>query len=200
MKFSLSDLTLRDMTPDEMKHTYETDMQYVFPKAELKPCESIYREMLENKFLACGLYAGDELMGYAFTACIPGREQLFGQYVVVKEAYRSMGIGGVLMDKVCEHYAKYRCYFVEVEDPAFAKDEADLANRERRIRFYLRHNFRHTSIRSRVYGVDYEILVRPISQEVDDGEVREAVDAIYESMAMAVPGSYPAMFQVRTDA
>lgn len=197
MKFSLSDLVLRDLSPDEMREIYNSHMINVFPENELKPCESIYQEMLQDKFLACGLFAGGELVAYMFTACMPGREQLFGQYVVVKEEYRSMGVGAVLLDKVCEHYGGYRCVMADVEDPDFALDADDKAQRERRMRFYMRNGFRHTRVKGHVYGVDYEVIVRGISAQVDDEEVFEAANAIYESMAY--PGTFPEMFQVRLD-
>jgi GNAT superfamily N-acetyltransferase len=197
LKFSLSELCLRELSADEMREIYNSHMIHVFPENELKPCDEIYKEMLENKFLACGLYAGGELVAYMFTACIPGRPQLFGQYVVVMEQYRSMGVGGVLLDKVCEHYAGYRCIMADVEDPEFSVDEADFAQRQRRMRFYMRNGFRHTRVKGHVYGVDYEVIVRNISAEADDAEVFEAANAIYESMA--APGAFPDMFQVRID-
>lgn len=197
MRFSLSELCLRDISADEMRDIYNSHMIHVFPESELKPCNSIYREMLEGKFLACGLYAGGELVAYMFTACMPGRRQLFGQYVVVKEEYRSMGVGGVLLDKVCAHYGEYRCIMADVEDPEFPLDDDDLRQRERRMRFYMRNGFRRTRVKGHVYGVDYEVIVRNISAEVDDAEVFEAANAIYESMAD--PGAFPEMFQVRLD-
>ena len=42
-----------------------------------------------------------------------------------------------------------------------------------------------------------EIIVRGIEADVDDAEVFEATNAIYESMAY--PGTFPEMFQVRCD-
>lgn len=185
------------MSPEEMRETYLSHMINVFPENELKPCDSIYREMYENKYLACGLYAGEELVGYVFTACIPRRPQLFGQYVVVKEEYRSMGVGAVMMDKVMHHYSSYRCFMADVEDPDFPIDEADLAQRERRMRFYTRNGFRRTKVKAHVYGVDYEVIVRDISANPDDNEVIEAASAIYESMSY--PGTFPEMFQLRID-
>ena len=197
MKFSLNELCLRELTADEMRAIYNSHMIHVFPENELKPCDSIYNEMLEDKFLACGLYAGGELVAYMFIACIPGRQQLFGQYVVVKEEYRSMGVGGVLLDRVCERYSGYRCIMADVEDPEFPLDDDDFIQRERRMRFYLRNGFRHTRVKGHVYGVDYEVIVRNISAEVGDAEVFEAANAIYESMAD--PSAFPEMFQVRLD-
>ncbi len=197
MKFSLSDLELRDMSPDEMRETYLGHMIHVFPENELKPCDSIYQEMLENKYLACGLYAGEVLVGYVFTACIPGREQLFGQYIVVKEEYRSMGVGAVMMDKVMEHYSNYRCFMADVEDPEYPVDAEDKLQRERRMRFYTRNGFRRTRVKGHVYGVDYEVIVRDISAHADDEEVFEAANAIYESMAY--PGTFPDMFMLRLE-
>lgn len=197
MKFSLSELELRDMTPDEMKTTYLGHMIHVFPENELKPCDSIYQEMLEDKYLACGLYAGEILVGYVFTACMPGREQLFGQYVVVKEEYRSMGVGAVMMDKVMEHYSQYRCFMADVEDPDYPVDEDDLKQRERRMRFYTRNGFRRTRVKAHVYGVNYEVIVRDIAASPDDQEVLDAANAIYESMSY--PGTFPEMFQLRLE-
>lgn len=197
MKFSLSDLVLRDMSPDEMRATYLAHMVNVFPENELKPCDSIYREMLEDRYLACGLYAGEELVGYVFTACIPGRQQLFGQYVVVKEEYRSMGVGAVMMDKVMAHYGNYRCFMADVEDPDYPLDDDDLAQRERRMRFYTRNGFRRTTVKAHVYDVDYEVIVRDICAHVEDEEVIGAANAIYESMAY--PGTFPEKFQLRIE-
>ena len=183
------------MTPDQMKETYLSHMINVFPENELKPCDSIYADMLKGKFLACGLYAGEELLGYVFSACMPGRKQLFGQYVVVKEEYRSMGIGGIMMDKVMEHYSDYTCFMADVEDPDRPVDVEDKTQRERRMRFYTRNGFRRTKVKAYVYGVDYEVIVRDISNHADDIEVYESANAIYESMAY--PGTFPEMFQVR---
>ena len=197
MKFSLSELVLRDMSPDEMRAAYLGHMINVFPENELKPCDSIYQEMLEDKYLACGLYYREALVGYVFTACIPGRQQLFGQYVVVKEEYRSNGVGAVMMDKVMEHYGAYRCFMADVEDPDYPVDDEDRMQRERRMRFYTRNGFRRTKVKAHVYGVDYEVIVRNISAEVDDEEVLEAANAIYESMAY--PGTFPEMFQLRIE-
>ena len=197
MKFSLNDLVLKDMSPDEMRAAYLGHMINVFPENELKPCDSIYAEMLEDKYLACGLYYEDELVGYVFTACIPGRQQLFGQYVVVKEEYRSMGVGAVMMNKVMEHYSNYRCFMADVEDPDYPTDGEDLLQRERRMRFYTRNGFRRTKVKAHVYGVDYEVIVRNISAAPDDNEVIEAASAIYESMAY--PGTFPTMFQLRIE-
>ena len=197
MKFSLSELTLRDMSPDEMRAAYLGHMINVFPENELKPCDSIYQEMLEDKYLACGLYNKDDLVGYVFTACIPGRPQLFGQYVVVKEEYRSKGKGALMMDKVMAHYSGYRCFMADVEDPDRPTDAEDRIQRERRMRFYTRNGFRRTRVKAHVYGVDYEVIVRDISAHPSDEEVYEAANAIYESMAY--PGTFPAMFQVRID-
>jgi len=197
LKFSLNELKLRDMSPDEMRAAYLGHMINVFPENELKPCDSIYSEMLEGKYLACGLYFEDELVGYVFSACMPGREQLFGQYVVVKEEYRSMGVGAVMMDKVMEHYSRYRCFMADVEDPEYPVDEDDLIQRERRMRFYMRNGFRRTRVKAHVYGVDYEVIVRDISAHPDDKEVLDAANAIYESMSY--PGTFPEMFQLRLE-
>jgi len=185
------------MSPDEMKASYQGHMINVFPENELKPCDSIYNEMLEGKYLACGLYAGEELVGYVFTACMPEREQLFGQYVVVKEEYRSMGVGAVMMDKVMQHYSGYRCFMADVEDPDYPVDNEDRQARERRMRFYIRNGFRRTRVKAHVYGVDYEVIVRDISAHVDDKEVLDSANAIYESMSY--PGTFPEMFQLRIE-
>lgn len=197
MKFSLNELELRDMSPEEMRATYLGHMVNVFPPCELKPCDSIYREMLDNRFLACGLYAGEELVAYVFTACMPGRAQLFGQYVVVKEPYRCMGVGAELMNRVMARYSGYRCFMADVEDPEFASEPAERALRERRIRFYTHNGFRRTRVKAHVYGVDYEIIVRDISAQTDDNEVFEAANALYESMAY--PGTFPDKYRVRID-
>jgi len=185
------------MSPDEMRATYLGHMINVFPENELKPCDSIYAQMHEGKYLACGIFCGDVLVGYVFTACMPDRSQLFGQYVVVKEEYRSMGAGSKMLDMVMEHYSDYRCFMADVEDPDYPLGAEDLIQRERRMRFYLRNGFRRTKVKAHVYGVDYEVIVRSISADADDKEVLEAASAIYESMAY--PGTFPEKFQLRLE-
>ncbi len=194
MKFSLSDLTLRDLSPDEMRRAYLTDMVYVFPANELKPCEAIYEEMLEGKFLACGLFAGGELVAYVFSACKPGYEYLFTQYVVVQERYRSLGVGSVLMDQIAKRYGEYRAVMLDVEDPLYAEDEAEKRHRRKRVRFYLKNGFRKTRVKSHVYGVDYVIMVRDLSAQTGDEEILEAAKTLYHSMAR--PGSFPDKYRV----
>ncbi len=177
-----------------MRRAYLTDMVYVFPANELKPCEAIYDEMLLGKFLACGLFAGAELVGYVFSACIPGYEYLFTQYVVVKERYRSQGIGGVLMDEIAKRYGDYRSVMLDVEDPLFGADETEKRHRRNRVRFYQKNGFRKTRVKSHVYGVDYVIMVRNLSAEVTDEEVFEAAKTIYRSMSQ--PGAFPDKYRV----
>jgi predicted RNA-binding protein associated with RNAse of E/G family/GNAT superfamily N-acetyltransferase len=181
------------MTPDEMREAYLTDMVHVFPPYELKPCGDIYDEMKEGKFLACGYYAGEALVAYVFSALLPGGAHLFVQYVVVKAAYRSLGVGGRLMDAICARYAGFRCLFLDVEDAERAADDAERAARARRERFYLRNGFRKTRVKTHVYGMDYAIVARDLSAKVEDEEIYEAARAIYQSMAK--PGAYPDKFR-----
>lgn len=194
MKFSLSNLTLKDLSPDEMRNAYQTDMVYVFPASEMKPCEAIYDEMLEGKFLACGLFAGEELIAYAFSACIPGYEYLFTQYVVVKERYRSHGIGSRLLNELANRYGTYRAMMLDVEDPLFGPDEAEKRHRRRRVQFYLKNGFRKTRVKSHVYGVDYVLMARDLAAPVTDEEIYEAANAIYRSMWK--PGAFPDNYHV----
>ena len=177
-----------------MRKAYLTDMVHVFPENERKPCDAIYDEMLQGKFLAFGLFAGGELLAYALIARMPGCGYLFAQYVVVKEAYRSRGLGGMLMDEVAKRCGAYRAVMVDVEDPEFGADDAERDYREKRVRFYLKNGFRTTRVKARVCGVDYLVMARELSTYPSDEEIFEASDALYRSMAM--PGAFPYGFRV----
>jgi predicted RNA-binding protein associated with RNAse of E/G family/GNAT superfamily N-acetyltransferase len=177
-----------------MRRAYLTDMVYVFPANELKPCEAIYEEMLEGKFLACGLFAGEELAAYAFTGCVPGYGYLFTQYVVVKERYRSQGVGSVLMEELAKRYGGFSAMLIDVEDPLYGEDEAEKRHRRKRMRFYLKNGFRLTRVKSHVYGVDYVIMVRDLSAQTGNEEILEAARTLYHSMAR--PGAFPDRYRV----
>lgn len=72
---------------------------------------------------------------------------------------------------------------IEVEDDELASiDEQTRMTRRRRISFYKNAGCLMTETRSRVFGVDYRIMVLPLSEEGVPERMAERISALYGSM------------------
>ena len=58
---------------------------------------------------------------------------------------------------------------LECESLESAQSEEEKLLRERRIRFYLENGCVRTKLRSLLFGVEYEILYMPLTEETADG-------------------------------
>ena len=148
----MQDLHLQELTNEELKAVYETEMTRDFHPDERKPLAMIEAARDRGEYAACGIFAGESRVGYAFFVQIPGMQLL--DYFAVQPELRCKGIGCAFLH-LLKTYCGTDCLLLETEDP----DHIPGAEAERRLRFYLRNGCRDTGYRAAVWGVPYRILL-----------------------------------------
>ena len=153
-------LSIRRLTDfAQVEALYQTRLKKDFARKELRPLASLRRSWEHDAYDCYGLYDGEALLGYAFFVRLEKNDLL--DYFAIAEEHRDEGLGTVFLQMLASCLADADCAVCEVEDPERAQDEETRAQRERRLRFYLRSGYRKTELTSRVFGVDYRILEAP---------------------------------------
>ena len=162
----------------QIETLYRERLKRDFPRAELKPLASMRRSWKKNAYECYGLFEEDRILGYAFFVRRDG-DYLF-DYLAVAEEHRAEGLGTLFLGQLAECLRGADCIVLEVVDPDMAADAEERAERERRMRFYLRSGYRKTELTSKVFGVDYRILEVPTGSEHTAEELRSVYTGLYK--------------------
>lgn len=136
------------------------DMELQFPPDELKPMP--YMQKLFDRGVNSGFLVPDKDGFQAYALFIRAGDPDFQllDYYAIRKDLQGKGIGSALMRQIREEMS-CRWLLLEVEDPEYAADEADLDVRNRRLAFYFRSGLTDTGVRVFLFGVHYVILVLP---------------------------------------
>lgn len=178
-------LCLRKMESEEVAQVYEDCMRRDFPQNELKPLSAIQRMLKMGMYDCLGLYEDNRLRAYGFFVTDRQRRVLLLDYLAVRELCRGMGYGGKCLERIRDFYKGEKGILLECESLESAQDEEERLLRERRIRFYLGNGCVQTKVRSLLFGVEYEILYMPLSEETADWA--EELEGLYRKM---MPGDW----------
>lgn len=181
------DYTIKDLTKEQMAEIYEKWIHEHFPVNEIKPLKHIYRMWERDAYCALGMYDGEELVGYAFFAMVPGRDMLLLDYLAVLGNYRNLGAGSTFLQRMGQCLAEYKGVsykgiLIETENVEYAQDDEEREIRRKRDEFYERNGAIRTDVIGEVYGVHYAIWNLPISESAGFEECREQLKEIYQMM------------------
>lgn len=130
-----------------------------FAANELKPL-AIISKLFDNGFYSCHAAFENELpAAYAF---LLAERSCLIDYFAVNRSLRGKGYGGDFLSLLtpiirnCLH--SKGLILAEVENPDFAATSSDRTMRLKRINFYEKNGFVLTSIFSRVFSVEYNII------------------------------------------
>lgn len=179
--------TLREASAGELKQIYGW-MRKQFHAGELKSLERLYVLRAEGVYEAYGLWQGDALIAYVLLGHTKDRSRYMLDYYAVLPEYQDQGWGGRCLALLREKLPG-DALMLEVEDPDFAPDEAELAHFRRRIRFYEHNGCVPTKIKVKLFGFDYAIMQLPIRRELEKDEVFETMQQLYAAL---VPPEYHA--------
>lgn len=186
-------MQLKPITIQELRKIYAPRLKRDFPPDELMPLSRMEELTRAGSQSAWGFYEGDELAAYAvFITNSGGRPAALLNYFAVEQSRRGRGVGTQCLRLLKAAAAQMRldCIIFEVEKPEKAESPEDLTQRRRRIQFYLAGGALATGVDSRLYGVDYHIMVLPADGKPatppDDRELAEALTALYRT-AVADP-------------
>lgn len=186
-------MELRELSAETLTEIYHQYMKTDFPVDELKPLEHILNAMEIGLCCAYGIYEQnaepEELRGYAIFIVPGGCRYGLLDYLAVLKEYRSMGIGHVFFelvgDVLATRYPALEGFFIESENIEFAADEGERRTREKRISFYRQNGCVMTTLGSRLFGVEYSILVYSFYQNAKKEMLSvtlEDLDQVYRAM------------------
>lgn len=175
-------LTIKPLTKDKVSAVYTRHMCRDFAPDELKPLAGMLRLMEEGLYKAYGLFEEGELRGYAMLMTAPGGRTALLDYYAVVSSRRGGGYGSRFLQLLRRELRDFDGIVLESEHIEYAVGKRDKTTRIRRIAFYLRNGVRKTSLRSRLFGVDYTVLYLPCKQDIPDGRIYKELDAIYRTL------------------
>lgn len=179
-------MELRELSAEALTEIYNLYMTEDFPQDELKPLERILHTMRIGLTCAYGIYEQGDLRGYAVFIIPASLRYGLLDYLAVLKEYRGTGVGhaffALIGDVLAARYPAMRGFFVESENIEFAADSSERQIREKRISFYRQNHCAMTTLGSRLFGVDYSILVYDFSGSADAAVTLADLDSIYTAM------------------
>lgn len=186
-------MELRELSAETLTEVYYQYMKTDFPADELKPLERILYTIETGICCAYGIYEQnveqEKLRGYAIFIVPGGCRYGLLDYLAVRREYRGTGVGHVFFelvgDVLAARYPALEGFFIESENIEFAADEGERKTREKRISFYRQNGCVMTTLGSRLFGVEYSILVYSFYQNAKKemfSVALEDLDPVYRAM------------------
>lgn len=153
---------------EEFKTIYQEILPLDFNKKEAKSFQ-LFQSLQERGLLSTLLMEEDgKLLGYMILSESDQNDCILLEYIAMAEDQRGLGIGSKFMTQYLNGVDKP--VYIEAEDPAFALNEQDRLDREKRIEFYTRLGLKVTNYSASLYGGRYRILYFDPKKEITDGE------------------------------
>ena len=175
-----------ELTINVAEEIYEKHLKGDFPPDEVKPF-SIIKEMWSKKnYYMYGFYEKgkgqreETLCAYAFLLADHKRKMLLLDYFAVCGQLRGSGYGSCALAMLREECADWNGIMIEVEDDELpGLDEETRKVRQRRIAFYKGTDCQMTTTRSRLWGVDYRIMVLPVMDSQAGEDMAGKIRSVY---------------------
>ena len=177
-------MKLRQLEFDVVKKIYEEHLCNDFVPAEQKPLMVLHILMKMGLYRCYGLYDEETIKGYAFLCTAKSKDAKVAllDYFVVLKGMRGEGLGSTFLQLIKEEYKEYDLIIGEVERIEAASSEEDKLIREKRKAFYSRNGLTITSLAVDLMGEDLQIYVLPIQKMLDEEQIFEELNQIYDKM------------------
>ncbi len=200
------EIQARKLTLEEARRIYETYAKTDFPPEEIKPFSVIAGVWEQGGYHAYGFYEKNAekatenmdkesaakpsdkvsepvLCAYAFLVADKEKHVLLLDYFAVIKQKRGTGCGSAALSLLRKTCGDWNGLVIEVEDDELLSiDEGTRTMRKRRISFYTAAGCRMTGTRSRVWGVDYRLMIMPLSDELAENDMGEKVTSLYKCL------------------
>ncbi len=175
---------VKEIDIKDVKDLYAERMQKDFPFEELRPYRSMKQLAKNDQYVCLGYWEKDTLLAYACFLFVADSPLVLLDLLAVDASLRGQGIGHEFVNLLKQHIDKD--ILIEVESLASSNDEQELAERQRRINFYLDIGAKKTDVACKLFNVDYDLLVLPNSKETYDYFV--VIDDLYQKVYKKVYG------------
>lgn len=175
-------MQVKNINNEQLIDLYKNHLEHDFPKSELKSLSMIQSFMEKGIYTIYGLFEGEELLAYAMFMLNKESGFRLLDYFASNRKYRSKGYGSRLLQILKDEETSSQGYIIEVETVRTATNDEEKEQRIRRIAFYEKNGLRKTTIRSNVYGVEFDILYLPLRWDGDDAQLYEELKVLYLQM------------------
>ncbi len=181
------ELQARKLTLSQAEEVYKEHLKMDFPPAEVKPFLVIRQAWKKKNYHAYGFYktTGEEevLCAYAFFLADQKDQVLLLDYFAVCRQLRGSGYGSHALALLRKECADWNVVLIEVEDDELPGLEEEVRKtRKRRIAFYAGAGCLMTTTRSRLWNVDYRIMVMPLKEGWVQENIVDKMEQIYQGM------------------
>lgn len=171
---------LRLLTARQLRQVYRERVRFDFPPSERRPLASMERLRAAGVYDTWGMYEGEELLAYAFL----WRSEAYGvallDYLAVCREGRGRGTGTLALSLLQARYGDCSL-LVEAEAQEEGVPPEENALRARRLSFYERSGFRRLGYQTRIFGVQYAMLVWPEETAAEPERLQDAHRGLYRS-------------------
>lgn len=178
------------------REIYETNMKADFPPEEIKPFPVIEKMWKKQSYFVYAFYEnvpeggteenagnGRALCAYAFLLADNKNQVLLLDYFAVCAQKRGTGYGSYALSLLQDACAGWNALIVEVENDEMEDiDNQTRITRKRRISFYMAAGCHMTDVKSRLWGVNYRIMVMPLSDRYAGEHIEEKLVSLYSGM------------------
>lgn len=182
---------IKNLSIEEIASLYKNRIRADFPRRERRPLFLIRKLYAEGRYACLALEEGGDIAAYATFLCDGEVSGVLLDYFAVDERLRGNGVGSRFFAMLPAHWQEKGGILLECERPGAAKNEAEKKNRERRIAFYRRGGAQEVALRWRAFGVDYNVLWRPICTPAAQADAAGDLVALY---TLSMPAALARLF------
>lgn len=182
-------LYVRELSIREAEEIYREHLKKDFPPEEVKPFLIIGKMWRQKNYYIYGFYereaeqGAETLCAYAFLLADHKRRMLLLDYFAVCGHLRGAGYGSRALAMLREECVDWNGIIIEVEDDELpGLDEETRGVRKRRISFYQGADCQMTTTKSRLWTVDYRIMVLPVMDSRAGEDMAGKLRSIYQCM------------------
>ena len=189
-------MKLESLSEKELKALYHERLREDFPPDELRPFSSMQYLLKQNAYHCYAYRENGRITAYAMLILSQGAALL--DYFAVAPNRRGQGVGSEFLRELKNISRKFQVPYVliEAESEDSAETPEQLTERRRRLRFYKNCGCFPTPVFSFLFGVEYQILLLPLSDTLPDSEtVRDHLENLYRVIIAHFTGDDEAAFQ-----
>lgn len=185
----ISKMKIDSLSEKELEALYDTRLKGDFPPSELRPFSSMQYLLRKNSYRCFAYWEGKTVLAYALFILSQGAALL--DYFAVDPSLRGQGVGNKFLTGLKSVSREFGVPYVliEAESVESAQTPEQIDERERRLRFYGHCGCTQTSVYSLLFGVEYQILLLPLTEGVfDEEEVKTNLEQVYRSFVPQFTG------------
>lgn len=177
-------MNIRVLTRDEIIRIYEVYMMIDFPQSEIKPLRAILNLIDKHRYIAYGLFDGNELIGYSFLVKSVDDNWILLDYFAICNNYRNLGYGSQYLKLLFGELGKMKvkALIIEIEKIECGKTSEEVLLRTRRKEFYLKNGVISTVSFATIFDTEFEIMYYPMGENYDAKKIIDKYMEIYQMM------------------